>query len=120
MVFNRFIFGVDEQPSVQTSTVFNFFFSFLRYLKREIYIRGSMKLSVVFGLVFSVLLVHSVHCLSFGIRDIGKSLIDTGKGVIDKVPDVIPSADTLFQLGKNAIAGYPFDVAFKVINTFCK
>lgn len=74
----------------------------------------------VFGFVFSVLLVHNVHCVSFGIRDIGKSAIDTGRGVINKLPDVIPSADGLFQLGKNAIAGYPFDVAFKVINTFCR
>lgn len=79
-----------------------------------------MKLFVVFGFVFSALLVHNIHCLSFGIKDVGKSVVNTGVGVLSKVPDAIPTPEALFQSGKNIIAGYPFDVAFKLINTFCK
>lgn len=80
-----------------------------------------MKLfSVLSVFVFSVLLVQNVYCLSFGIEDVGKSIINTGVGVLEKVPDVIPMPESLFQLCKNAVAGYPFDVAFKIINMFCK
>lgn len=81
-----------------------------------------MKLSYVLNavVVFSVVLVQNGHCLSFSIGDVGKSIISTGVGTLEKVPDVIPTPDGLFQLGKNAVAGYPFDVAFKIINTFCR
>lgn len=74
----------------------------------------------LFGFVFGVLLAHQVHCLSFGIPDVAKSGVDTGVGMIKKVPDVLPSPNTLFQASKNVVAGYPFDVAFKVINAFCR
>lgn len=79
-----------------------------------------MKLFVPFGFVFSVLLVHNAHCLSFGIKDIGKSVVDTGSGIINKVPDIIPTPSALFQSSKNVVAGYPVSVVYKLINTFCK
>lgn len=56
----------------------------------------------------------------FSLKDIGKSAVDSAKGVIDKVPDVLPSPEAIFQAGKNLIAGYPFEAAFRAINTFCK
>lgn len=79
-----------------------------------------MKLLAVLGIVCSVLIAHNVQCLQFGIKDIGTSVLNTGVGIVSKVPDVLPSPEALFQAGKNVVAGYPFDVAFKVINTFCK
>lgn len=46
---------------------------------------------------------------SLSLKNIGKSTIDVTKGVLEKIPDVIPSAEDLFQSGKNLIAGYPFE-----------
>lgn len=64
--------------------------------------------------------IYAVNSLSLQFGDLTKSSLDLSKGLIDKVPDVIPSPNTLFQMGKNVIAGYPFDVASRAINTFCK
>lgn len=46
---------------------------------------------------------------SLSLKNIGKSAIDVVKGVAEKIPDVIPSGEDLFQYGKNIIAGYPFE-----------
>lgn len=58
--------------------------------------------------------------MSFGLGDLSTSGLNLGKGIIEKVPDVIPTPTALFQLGKNVIAGYPFDLASRAINTFCE
>lgn len=50
------------------------------------------------------------------LADIGKSAADVAKGVIEKIPDAIPSPGDLFQAGKNLIAGYPFEQVS--LNTF--
>lgn len=57
---------------------------------------------------------------SVDLKDVGKSVADTAKGVIAKIPDVIPNAEDFFQSAKNVIAGYPFDLAFRAINSFCE
>lgn len=77
------------------------------------------RVSSVISILFLVY-ADNVIGLSLKLPDIGRAVIDTGVGVVSKVPDVIPRPEDLFQLGKNAIAGYPFDLAFKAINTFCK
>jgi len=46
--------------------------------------------------------------------------VETGIGIVKKVPDVIPTPEALFQASKNVVAGYPFDVAFRIINVFCR
>lgn len=46
---------------------------------------------------------------SLDFQEIGKSVTDIAKGVIEKIPDAIPSPEDLFQSGKNLIAGYPFE-----------
>lgn len=74
---------------------------------------------LVFILVFGST-KYAVNSLSLQFGDLTKSSMDLGKGLIDKVPDVIPSPNALFQMGKNVIAGYPFDIASRAINTFCK
>lgn len=56
---------------------------------------------------------------SLDLKDIGKSVVDATKGIANKIPDVIPSPEEFFQSAKNAIAGYPFDIAFRAINQFC-
>lgn len=57
---------------------------------------------------------------SLDFKDVGKSVTDAAKGVIEKIPDVIPKPEDFFQSAKNVIAGYPFDLAFRAINSFCE
>lgn len=97
-------------------------------------------------LVF-ILLILRLHAPSESVKitDLGKSALDIATGVIEKIPDSIPSPENLFQFGKNVLAGYPFDMVrssklnffelnisddfffysflgqvFSVINSFCK
>lgn len=84
-----------------------------------------MKLVFIVVFVFTVLLLHDSQCFKITdvvdkAKDVGRSIKDTSTGIAKKIPDVIPSAGTLLALGKNAVAGYPFDLAFKAINTLCK
>lgn len=51
---------------------------------------------------------------------LGSSVGDTVNGLISKIPSLVPSADTIFQVGKNVLAGYPVEAAFKAISLFCK
>lgn len=46
---------------------------------------------------------------SLSLKNVGKSAIDVVLGVAEKIPDVIPSGEDLFQYGKNLLAGYPFE-----------
>lgn len=46
---------------------------------------------------------------ALNVRNLGVSAVNIVKGVVEKIPDAIPSAEDLFQYGKNAIAGYPFE-----------
>lgn len=73
-------------------------------------------------LVLCLALTFSWHIngLSIGLGDLTKGAVDVGTGVITKIPDVVPSPTDFFQSTKNLVAGYPFDVTFKLINTFCK
>lgn len=71
-----------------------------------------MKGFLLFLLVFK--LYTSTETLDLG--DISKSAADVAKGVIEKIPDAIPSPEDLFQAGKNLIAGYPFEQVS--LNTF--
>lgn len=60
------------------------------------------------------------HSLDFSLGDVGKSLTNVAVGVAKQVPTVIPSPTEFFQLSKNVIAGYPFDVTIRILNTFCE
>lgn len=78
-----------------------------------------MKISLVFLLCLSVLL-RNKYATSNIISDAAKSTVDIVSGVAQKIPDAIPSPDAIFSASKNLFAGYPFEVAFKAINLFCK
>lgn len=75
-----------------------------------------------FTLCFALLTLALSEPRADGISasDIGKSIVSVAKGIASKIPDVIPSTEELLQTGKNIIVGYPFDVAFRVLNRFCK
>lgn len=59
-------------------------------------------------LVLLLIVKFASPSVALDFKDLGKSAVDATKGIISKIPDAIPSTDDLFQLGKNAIAGYPF------------
>lgn len=59
----------------------------------------------MFLLVFKI----NSHAEPIDLQEIGKSVTDIAKGVIEKIPDAIPAPEDIFQAGKNLIAGYPFE-----------
>lgn len=56
----------------------------------------------------------------FNPRDLAKSTGDAVFGAVLQLPSAIPTPDTIFLVGKNVLAGYPVEGAFKAINVFCK
>ena len=63
-----------------------------------------MKCFLLFLLVFKLYTAEPLD-----LSDISKSAADVAKGVIQKIPDAIPTPEEFFQTGKNLIAGYPFE-----------
>lgn len=47
---------------------------------------------------------------SLKLKDVGQSAVDILTGVVEKIPDAIPSAADLVQFGKNMLTGYPFEM----------
>uniref|UniRef100_U5EEG1 Putative vitellogenin n=1 Tax=Corethrella appendiculata TaxID=1370023 RepID=U5EEG1_9DIPT len=58
---------------------------------------------------------------SFGktAQDVAKVGANVAKGVIEKVPDLIPTPNQIFDLSKQAIAGLPVEVVAAAINQVC-
>lgn len=79
---------------------------------------SAMKLLVILSVVLAIGSSASGFKYEFG--DLSKGTIGATTGIIGKVPDVIPTPTEFFQTSKNLAAGYPFDVAFQLINAFCK
>lgn len=74
-------------------------------------------------ITFCVCLVFggdNVQGFDFSISSLVQSTGDTIKGVASKFPLAIPTPDTIFNVGKNVLAGYPVEAAFKAISIFCK
>lgn len=78
-----------------------------------------IKCSLIVVTIF-VCFSQNVSGQSFGIGSLAQSALDTTKGVLKKIPESIPSPQTLFTTSVNVVAGYPFEVAIKAINLFCK
>lgn len=59
-----------------------------------------------------ILLIFKFHAPSesLKLKDLRKSAVNIVSGVAEKIPDAIPSAEDLFQFGKNLLAGYPFEM----------
>lgn len=78
-----------------------------------------MKISLI-EVLFVCALINNDIVSSNVITNVFKSVKDTAKGVARKIPNSIPSPETIFSASKNVIAGYPFKAIFKTINLFCK
>lgn len=80
--------------------------------------------SIIFKCSVALLVIslqcNQFHSLDISFGDIGKSVSDTARGVASQIPKAIPSPKEFFELSKNVVAGYPFDVAFRIVNTFCE
>lgn len=71
--------------------------------------------------LFVVLLqCNEFHSLFFCSKDVVKSVSDIVEGVVSKIPAAIPTPREYFQMKKNLLVGYPFVVAFRIVNTFCE
>lgn len=59
-----------------------------------------------------ILLICKLHAASdsLKLKDLRQSAADIVTGVVEKLPDAIPSAGDLFQFGKNVLTGYPFEM----------
>ncbi len=56
----------------------------------------------------------------FSLSNLAGSGGDTIKGIVSNIPSIIPSPETMLQLTKNGLGGYPIEIMFKAINKFCK
>lgn len=88
-----------------------------------------MKLSII--LIYSaatiVLLHQYVAVASPGlgsftdkVSDIGRFGVKAGKGVISKVPDLIPTPENLYSISKQTLIGLPFELVLSGIDKLCE
>lgn len=56
----------------------------------------------------------------FSVSNLANSGADTIKGVVSQLPSIIPTPESMLQLTKNGIGGYPVEIMFTAINKFCK
>lgn len=78
-----------------------------------------MKLSFINAIILCLLLSNEVVSANV-ITNVFKSVKDTATGIVKKIPNSIPSVETIFAASKNVLVGYPFRLIFKTINLFCK
>lgn len=77
-----------------------------------------MKVSFINAIILCLLLSNEVSPNI--ITNVFKSVKDTATGVVKKIPNSIPSVETIFSASKNLIVGYPFKAIFRTINLFCE
>lgn len=71
--------------------------------------------------IFVCALSFSVQNGSCGyIFDMLEQAIHTKIGVIKDLPKRIPTISEIFEFGKNAVLGLPFEIVANVIHEFCK
>lgn len=79
-----------------------------------------MRILLVFALVFQFYSVsESISLETFNLGNIAKSTIDVTVGNLQKIPDILPSPQDVFQSGKNLILGLPIQEALSLVNQFC-
>lgn len=61
-----------------------------------------------------------VYSLQYTIFDAAAEILNATGGVIESIPKSIPKPEDFFEMGKNAVLGYPAVVAMEMVNTFCK
>lgn len=52
--------------------------------------------------------------------DVGQLGVNVGKGIVKKVPELIPTPENLYQVPKQALLGLPFELLLSGIDKLCK
>lgn len=82
------------------------------------FVHHKMRL-IVYCLTALLFISHDGCCMSFHISDILNIATQATTGVLESIPRSIPSPFEFFNLGKNALIGLPYKVAYSLINQFC-
>lgn len=80
-----------------------------------------MKISIfLFYCAATITLPYSQAGFGDTLKDVGKLGVNVGKGIAKKVPDLIPTAENLYQIPKQALLGLPFELLLSGIDKLCK
>lgn len=83
-----------------------------------------MKISIL--LVYCAATIALPYCSAgFGdiigkASDVGQLGVNVGKGIVNKIPELIPTAENLYQVPKQALLGLPFELLLSGIDKLCK
>lgn len=74
-----------------------------------------------FLLYLTVLLFvsHDGYCAEYHMSDIISVLTHATVGALESIPRSIPSPSKFFELSKNVLIGFPYEIAYALINDFC-
>lgn len=53
-------------------------------------------------------------------EDVAKLAGNVAKGVVEKIPDLIPTPENLYNIGKQTLVGLPFELLIAGIDKLCK
>lgn len=81
--------------------------------------------SATIVLFIGLLPSYQVETLSFGgiknkTTDVLKLGAQAGEGIIKKVPDLIPTPENIYNVGKQTLIGLPFELLISGIDKLCK
>lgn len=81
--------------------------------------------SATIVLFIGLLPSYQVEALSFGgiknkTTDVLKLGAEAGGGIINKVPDLIPTPENIYNIGKQNLIGLPFELLISGIDKLCK
>lgn len=81
--------------------------------------------SATIVLFIGLLPSYQVEALSFGgiknkTTDVLKLGAQAGEGIIKKVPDLIPTPENIYNVGKQTLIGLPFELLISGIDKLCK
>lgn len=69
---------------------------------------------------FLIVLHISVKGARYNLMDLSNEIFDATKGALESLPTTIPTPGEFFELSKNVVIGFPYQIAFELINRFCK
>ncbi|XP_031628399.1 vitellogenin-1-like [Contarinia nasturtii] len=62
---------------------------------------------------------HDGYCVEFHMSDVFSVLTHATVGALESIPRSIPSPSKFFELSKNVLIGFPYEIAYALINDFC-
>lgn len=62
---------------------------------------------------------HDGYCMEFHLGDIFSLFAQATTGALESIPRSIPTPEEFFTFTKNALIGYPYTIAYSLINQFC-